>query len=318
MAPPPVVCDTHQIVCEGCADVRRIMKNVVFKSFSQALAEAEAVPRRWSEVAEDPNDPRALVWRARTLRAAWREPIPDRSEFVVARCAGRRVLDIGCVAHDVERMKSPQWLHSRVAVAASSCVGVDVLPEGVAQMRKAGYDVIAHDLTRGPGPLANADPFDVIVAGELIEHVPSLDMLFTAACDLLAPDGELIITTPNPWAPHRVAAGQRGDCWENVDHILFAFPSGIAELAERHGLVLREAMTTRPEAPSRRPMELARRLRRRLRGTAWMQMGYRTRGTEVPVRIGGSAPRPSSRGLRHGAFVGETFVYVVRRTAVPT
>lgn len=293
------------------------MKNVASQRFSQALAEAEAVPGRWSDIADDPNDARALVWRARTLRAAWREPVPDRGEFIVGRCAGRRVLDIGCVAHDVERMKSPQWLHGRVAAAASSCLGVDVLPEGVAHMVEAGYEVIAHDLTMGPGPLAGANPFDVIVAGELIEHVPSLDMLFTAARDLLATDGELIITTPNPWAPHRVAAGQRGDCWENADHILFAFPSGIAELAERHGLVLSEAMTTRPEAPSRRPMELAREVRRRLRGTAWVQMGYRTRGTEVPVRIGGSLQRPSSRGPRERAFVGETFVYVVRRKAAP-
>ena len=28
---------------------------------------------------------------------------------------------------------------------------------------------------------------------------------------------------------------------------MFAFPSGIAELAERHGLVLAEAMTTTPD-----------------------------------------------------------------------
>ena len=291
------------------------MKNVASQRFWQAMKDTDSVPGRWSDVADDPNDPRALVGRARTLRAAWREPVPDRVEFVVSRCAGRRVLDIGCVAHDVERMTSPQWLHGRVAAAASSCLGVDVLPAGVAHMVEAGYEAITHDLTAGPGPLADLDPFDVIVAGELIEHVPSLDMLFTAARDLLAPEGELIITTPNPWAPHRVAAGQRGDCWENADHILFAFPSGIAELADRHGLVLAEAMTTRRAVASRRPLDMARQLRRRLRGTDWWQMGYATRGAEVPVRIPGSRPLPAPRGPGGRVFVGETFVYVVRRSA---
>ena len=207
------------------------MKNVASQRILQVLAEGSPVPERWSDVADDPNDVRALAGRARTLRAAWREPIADRAEFIVERCRGKRVMDLGCVAHDVERMKSPDWLHGRVAAAAASCLGVDVLPEGVARMVEAGYDVVAHDLTQGPGPLADAGPFDVIVAGELIEHVTSLDMLFTAARDLLGPQGELLITTPNPWAPHRVAAGQRGDCWENADHIMFAFPSGIAELA---------------------------------------------------------------------------------------
>ena len=291
------------------------MKNVASQRILQVLAEGSPVPERWSDVADDPNDVRALAGRARTLRAAWREPIADRAEFIVERCRGKRVMDLGCVAHDVERMKSPDWLHGRVAAAAASCLGVDVLPEGVARMVEAGYDVVAHDLTQGPGPLADAGPFDVIVAGELIEHVTSLDMLFTAARDLLGPQGELLITTPNPWAPHRVAAGQRGDCWENADHIMFAFPSGIAELAERHGLVLAEATTTQAQSPSRQPLEVARQVRRRLRGTAWLRLGIATRGPEKSVRIEAGPSLPAARGPRGAVFVGETFVYVVRRRA---
>lgn len=283
---------------------------------SQAYDEALAAPvsgGRWSDVADDPNDPMALARRARTLRAAWRAPIEDRVSFIVERCRGRRVLDIGCVAHDVERMASSDWLHGRVAAAADTCVGVDVLPDGVEAMRRAGFDAVCHDLSQGSGPVADMGPFDVIVAGELIEHVPSMDMLFTAAVDLLTEDGQLIITTPNPWAPHRVAAGQRGDCWENADHILFAFPSGLAELAERHGLVLSEAMTTTPDKPGRGPREVLRRLRRRVRGTGWVRVGYATRGPESVVRIAAAPVQPRGAGERGALFIGETFVYVVRR-----
>lgn len=289
------------------------MKHLGARAYADALAEPTAAAGRWHDVADDPNDPRAMIARARTLRAAWREQVEDRAEFIVDRCRGRRVLDIGCVAHDVERMKSPAWLHGRVAAVATSCLGVDVLPEGVEHLRSAGYDVMTHDLTNGPGPVAQAGPFDVIVAGELIEHVPSLDMLFTTARDLLSEDGELIITTPNPWAPHRVAAGQRGDCWENVDHILFAFPSGIAELAERHGLVLSEVSTTATEKPGRAPMEVARRVRRRIRGTRWLRVGFATRGPEAVVRIARWPSQVPKGGQRGAVFVGETFVYVVRR-----
>ncbi|MFC7489221.1 MULTISPECIES: class I SAM-dependent methyltransferase [unclassified Knoellia] len=255
-----------------------------------------------------------MAFRARTLRAAWTAPIEDRIDFILERCRGRRVLDIGCVAHDVSRMASTDWLHGRVAEAADFCLGVDVLAEGVDHLNRVGYHALAHDLTTGPGPIGEIGPFDVIVAGELIEHVPALDMLFTAARDLLTADGQLIITTPNPWAPHRVAAGQRGDCWENVDHIMFAFPSGVAELAERHGLVLAEATTTTPSSPMpRRPRAIAKAVRRRLRGTGWVRAAFATRGPESVVRVSSQPTLRWTPGERAATFVGETFVYVVRR-----
>ena len=295
------------------------MKHSRSAAYDSALTDSTTGVMHWSELADDPNDPRAIAFRARTLRAAWREPVEDRIDFILDRCRNRRVLDIGCVAHDVARMESADWLHGRVAAVSSSCLGVDVLEDGVAHLNRAGYDVVAHDLSTGPGPVAAAGPFDVIVAGELIEHVPALDMLFTAARDLLTPEGQLVITTPNPWAPHRVAAGQRGDCWENVDHIMFAFPSGVAELAERHGLVLAEAMTTTPQPSApRTPRQLAKSARRRLRGTGWVRAAFSTRGPETVVRV---SPRPSLQypgGTRPVTFVGETFIYVVARRRRPS
>jgi predicted TPR repeat methyltransferase len=227
------------------------------------------------------------------------------------------VLDIGCVAHDAAEIDSSSWLHARLAAAAQLCIGVDVLEQGLEVMRRRGYEVVLHDLRTGLGTIADKGPFDVIVAGELIEHVESLDMLFDVASALLASDGQLIITTPNPYAPHRVRAGQRGIVWENVDHILYAFPSGIAELAERHGLVLSEATTARTDDGSRRSA-FAQRIRDIARGVVGSKspVGFSSLGEQKVRRVhhgsivellhGISSPRPR--------FLGETFVYVVRRS----
>jgi 2-polyprenyl-3-methyl-5-hydroxy-6-metoxy-1,4-benzoquinol methylase len=293
-----------------------VMRHSRSHEFERALTAQYDGVKRWSDLADDPNDPAALAFRARTLRAAWRDEIPDRSVFIVERSRGLRVLDVGCVAHDVERMRSSNWLHGRVAAVAATCLGVDVLDEGVAHMKTLGYDAISHDLTEGLGPVAERGPFDVMVAGELIEHVPALDMLFHAASELLAEEGQLIVTTPNPWAPHRVRAGQRGDCWENTDHILFAFPSGMAELADRHGLVLSEAATTAPRTllPSGFKAIL-RSARHRVRGTSWVRAGYATDGEDRVVQISGRKWLPGARSS-HQRFIGETFVYVVRRAGV--
>jgi len=282
--------------------------------FLAALAGPERRVSRWSELTADPNDPPALVHRARVLQAAWRPPITDRTAFIEERCRDRIVLDVGCVAHDVERMSAPTWLHGRIAAAARRCVGVDVLPAGVEAMRRRGYDVVLHDVTTGLGPIAGLAPFDVIVAGELIEHVEGVDMLFRLAGETLADGGQLIITTPNPYAPGRVRAGQLGIVWENADHILYAFPSGIAELCERHGLRLAEAAVT-AASPARGIVNRFQGVLRYARGTGWVTAGYATRGAihhvaVEPRVLGGRRPRWL---LNRRPFVGETFVYVAVR-----
>lgn len=78
------------------------------------------------------NDPAALALRARTLAAVFAPPVPDRVEFLSEACRGKKILDIGAVAHDSARMDSPTWLHGRLAAAAASALAVDILPEGVA------------------------------------------------------------------------------------------------------------------------------------------------------------------------------------------
>lgn len=280
--------------------------------FGRAVSEVPLAARRWTDVADDPNDPAALVTRARTLQSAWRDEIPDRLGFLLERCQGQRVLDIGCVAHDVARMRSPDWLHGRLTSVAASCLGVDVLEDGVSEMTSRGFSAVVHDFSTGTGPLASHGPFDVIVAGELIEHVEDLGMLFRAARELLDPAGSLIITTPNPYAPHRVKAGQLGLCWENADHIVYAFPSGVAELAERHDLVLTEAATTGRKSRRRRTTrDVAKRVRQRIRGTNWTSVGFITQQGELaPTRVPSGDHRLGLR--RPGRFVGETFIYVVR------
>lgn len=293
-------------------------------SRSQAFADsissttAPGSAGHWTHAADDPNDPSALALRASVIRRAWIPEIPNRLTFLLERCEGKRVLDIGCVAHDLTRMDAAHWLHGQISSVASSCLGVDIHSGGIAEMQRRGYAAIEHDLALGLGPLASEQPFDVIVAGELIEHVESMGMLFDVAAELLAPKGELIITTPNPWAPHRVRAAQLGIVWENTDHILFAFPSGIAELASRHGLTLLEATTTLPEiAYSGSIRDTIKAVRRRLHGKQWETVGYSSLGPPEVLRVGALVAggrlakilRKVQRPRRR--FLGESFVYVV-------
>ena len=273
---------------------------------------------RWSALSADPRDAVVLEQRAEVLAAAWRPRVADRTSFIVERCQGRRVLDIGCVAHDEARMASTEWLHRHVAEAALDCVGVDVLPEGVAAMVDAGFTAVVADLAADPNALAGQPLFQVIVAGELIEHVGDLNMLFEVAAKYLTADGEMIITTPNPYAPARVRAGRRGDIWENADHIMYAFPSGIAELAERHGLLLAEATTCNPKRPQR--VSPLRWLKRTIRRSHYHRRGFGTTvGVVRPVILDRREWLDRSldwlmakMSSRH-RFTGETAIYTITR-----
>jgi SAM-dependent methyltransferase len=85
--------------------------------------------------------------------------------------------------------------------------------------------------------------FDVMVAGEVVEHLRDPLTLLEVASVVLKDAGKVIITTPNPYAPHRVFAGRTRYVWENADHLFYFFPSGMVEMAERTGFQLVEWCT---------------------------------------------------------------------------
>lgn len=283
------------------------------ETFERSSAERHLHVSNWREIDDDPNHPRAVAQRSRTLASAWRPPIADRISFLEDRARGANVLDIGCVAHDIERLDSDGWLHRRLALAANRCLGVDVLPNGVSAVVDAGYDAVVHDLSTGLGDLKRRGPFDLIVAGELIEHVTDLDMVFRVAAEGLSATGQLILTTPNPYSPQRVRAGQLGIVWENVDHVSYLFPSGIAELAERNGLLLREAATTEPRRG--RPGTAMQKVKRTILGSHWCNVGFNSAGDGGPTPVDAGLAARVLRRLGHpkAQFLGETFIYVIGR-----
>jgi SAM-dependent methyltransferase len=180
--------------------------------------------------------PSVLRHRRQLVDAARRRPLAGRTDRLRELAAGRRVLDVGVVDHDLDSGRaSESWLHGQLAAVAGEILGVDVVPDQVARLQAAGYRVECRDITRGDLPEGT---FDLVVAGEVLEHLPAPGGLFDAACALLAPGGRFVLSTPNPYAVWRVWQHLRGRVHENVDHVLFSTPDGVAELAARSGLRL--------------------------------------------------------------------------------
>ncbi|HEY7065106.1 MAG TPA: methyltransferase domain-containing protein [Chloroflexota bacterium] len=121
-----------------------------------------------------------------------------RVAYVAAQCRGKAVLDLGCYDETaLLKRGTHHWLHGEIARVARSVLGVDnsdaIGPEGVVtgpSSRIVRGD--ASDLER----LVRGVEVEVIVAGELIEHLPNT-VAFLAELRRLFPGRALLATTPN-------------------------------------------------------------------------------------------------------------------------
>jgi SAM-dependent methyltransferase len=99
----------------------------------------------------------------------------------------RRVLDVGC---------GSGYGSAELARVAASVTGLDVSGDAVAFARS---QCPAARFLQGSGahvPLRDA-AFDLVVAFEVIEHIPDWPQLLSEARRLLAPGGQFILSTPN-------------------------------------------------------------------------------------------------------------------------
>jgi len=98
-----------------------------------------------------------------------------------------RLLDIGCTQGDwAARWQSQGW----------EAAGVDVNLDKIGLAIKSGIDARVCDLNQSPLPFDNAR-FDLIFAGEVIEHLVDTDGFLSEVRRCCKPGGSLLLTTPN-------------------------------------------------------------------------------------------------------------------------
>jgi SAM-dependent methyltransferase len=98
---------------------------------------------------------------------------------------GRRVLDLGCRYGAL----------TRAYAEGNDVVGVDVDRDALAEAAKLGIETRWADVEQ-PLPFED-ESFDVVVAGELLEHVRDPERLVAEARRLLRPGGRLVGSVPN-------------------------------------------------------------------------------------------------------------------------
>ncbi|MCK6618768.1 MAG: class I SAM-dependent methyltransferase [Cyclobacteriaceae bacterium] len=146
---------------------------------------------------------------------------------------GKDVLDIGCAVG----YQKNDWMHRNIKSVAHSVYGIDLDSASVEEIRKMGYAV---DQGNAQNFILDRK-FNLIHAGELIEHLDNPGGFLDSVYRHLVKDGVLLITTPNALRISNVIYAATGGLRVNAEHTCWYCESTLKTLLERKGFEVIEA-----------------------------------------------------------------------------
>jgi SAM-dependent methyltransferase len=169
----------------------------------------------------------------------------QRVDFIKDQCAGKKVLHLGCANFPFTQasIDNEMLLHFDLQKTAAELYGFD--------FDQPGLDILAEN---GATNLYRADlekldevpldeTFDVIIAGEMIEHLNNPGLFLMGIQRFMTPDTQLILTTVNAYCGMRFLwYGLRGKSGTqepvHPDHVAYYSFSTLSLLVKRHGLTV--------------------------------------------------------------------------------
>lgn len=167
----------------------------------------------------------------------------NRAEKIISLCKGKTVLHLGCADYPFsrEQYEAGNLLHQKITDVAKYAVGVDISAEGIAFLSSLGYkNLLVGDAEKLEGLNINQQ-FDVVVAGEILEHLSNPGMFFSGIKFFLKNNGILILSVPNAHAVKsfiRILLLRKELI--HPDHVYYFSQATIDHFCNRYGLKIRE------------------------------------------------------------------------------
>lgn len=161
--------------------------------------------------------------------------VVEKNDLITALCKNKQVLDLGCIDHSALTAINlgSTWLHKQIKDVAEMVIGIDILKDEASILNEHGYKIICSDVEN-----FNLDrTFDVIVAGDIIEHVSNIGLFLENAKKHMHDNSIFIITTPNPFnIEQTMAAIFDNTIYVNEQHTTWISPHNFWELTSRFSL----------------------------------------------------------------------------------
>lgn len=157
--------------------------------------------------------------------------VKDKFPLLAELVKDKDVLDIGCVQHNWQKCLTSDWIHEFLRKHANSVFGIDILSEDIKKLKELGYDVT----------VANAEyfnlnmDFDVVFAGEIIEHLSNAGECIESCKIHLRKNGQIIITTVNCFSILFFVQYVLNKLQVNNEHTCWYDEVTLKQLLERYG-----------------------------------------------------------------------------------
>lgn len=129
--------------------------------------------------------------------------LASRVELVQSYCREKNVLHLGCVG-TLESFDKGYSLHQKISEVAARVMGVDADKQAIECLKRKGIQELACADVQAPGAFKIPEikkPVDVVVAGELLEHLPNPGMCLKNIAELMDKQRSiLLVTVPNAFS----------------------------------------------------------------------------------------------------------------------
>ncbi len=170
-------------------------------------------------------------------------------DFIKRISADKRVLHLGCTnwPYTLEATDAGTLLHKDLADVSSELYGFDFDQEGIDVLAAQGFDNLFRADLEKLEEVAIDQQFDVIIAGEMIEHLNNPGLFLNGIKRFMNPDTRLVITTVNAYSGMRFLIyglrGRRGTLEPvHPDHVAYYSYSTLRLLLKRHGFEVDDFM----------------------------------------------------------------------------
>jgi len=154
----------------------------------------------------------------------------------------KRVIHVGCVDH-LEliqlKLKSGVWLHKLIDDVSAECLGIDNNREGIEYLRKElNYENVFYaDLLNEPLPQITSAQWDLMILGEILEHVDNPVAFLTSLHQKYSAYVKgIVLTVPNAFSYINFLKAFRHKEHINTDHRYWFSPYTLCKIMTIAGM----------------------------------------------------------------------------------
>lgn len=168
----------------------------------------------------------------------------DRTDYILSVCVGKSVLDLGCTDYPttLEKLAKGLLLFPRLHEVSGRLLGIDNSKEGITLLRSLGYSNIIFGDVEVFECFDKNDSFDIIIAGEILEHLGNVGAFLKNIRSIMRRDSILILTVPNAHSLKSFIRVLQGKEIVNSDHLYYFSQATVEHLCKRYNLFVEECL----------------------------------------------------------------------------